>query len=619
MAFPDIYFNSWSETYRRPFGAVRIGNSVYFSIKVDGVNILAVDLMIQKDGEQIKALNMLSSSEKEHFYYLKFTTEGKCGLYFYHFKVTYRDDQQEKTLYYAKAEDNYGGVGRILYDSARVEQYQITCFDHQDPAPDWYLDGVIYHVFVDRFNNGNHHKMVLNPKKNSFLYATEDDLPYYIRDNKGDIVRWDFYGGNLNGIIARLNDLYKLGVTILYLSPIFEASSNHKYDTGNYLRIDPMFGDQKTFDRLIAKTRRLGMHVILDGVFNHVGADSIYFNRFGNYGNGGAYLDPGSPYCDWFTFHGDHDHYNCWWNIDDLPTVNKEKKSYRDFIYESEDSVINTWSATGIGGWRLDVADELSDDFIEGIRRALDQHIEKGERKVLIGEVWEDASNKIAYGKRHHYLEGGMLHGVMNYPFRSIIIDLLIGKQNARQAARSSFTLRSNYPQDAFFANMNNIGTHDTERILTMLGGDEKKVLLAIWMLMTLPGVPCVYYGDEAGVAGGKDPDNRRFYPWGKENQTILAAFRSAIQTRRQDQNLQKGLFYPFSIGNLFGFLRFQTKADYTAIIFNPSNETTNVDLSQCIDETEGELIGNSLKDLSFDGEQIAAWDFSIKKRIIGD
>lgn len=614
MEVPNVSFNSWSEIFRRPFGAVKTGSTIYFSIKVANVDVIEVDLMVQRDGEQVQVCQMAPASEKENMYYVKLTTESPTRLYFYHFRIIYQADQHEKTIYYGKAEDNYGGEGRVIPDPSQIEQYQITCFNKPDPAPDWYVNGVIYHIFIDRFFNGERHHRVLNPKKNTFIYATEEDLPYYIRDKNGDIVRWDFYGGNLSGIINKLHDLKLLGVTILYLSPIFEASSNHKYDTANYRRIDPMFGDRKTFEKLINKARRYGIHIILDGVFNHVGADSIYFNRFGTYGNIGAYREQSSPYRDWFTFHGDQDHYDCWWNISDLPTVNKERESYQKFIYDAEDSVVDTWSASGIGGWRLDVADELSDDFIAGIRKSINRHEKKDDRKVLIGEVWEDASNKIAYGKRRHYLEGGMLHGVMNYPFRTLIIELINGKTNARQAARAGLTLKSNYPSDTLSANMNNIGTHDTERILTMLDRDEKKLQLAIWLLMVLPGVPCVYYGDEAGVTGGKDPDNRRFYPWGKENRNILTVFQEAIQARRTDKNLQTGDFYPFSIGAVFGCLRLQSRESYTVFLMNPTTSSVALNMNKLIDETRGNLICGCLQNVLHATERLNAQAFQILK-----
>ncbi|WP_332237645.1 glycoside hydrolase family 13 protein [Sporolactobacillus sp. KGMB 08714] len=592
MSLPSIYFNSWSEKYRRPFGAVQAGKSVYFSIAVDLAKIWRVDLVIQKDGDSFQELEMFPSGEDARLYKLKFVTEKKSGLYFYHFKIDGDDGRSgRKTVFYGKAGDNFGGRGRIVYDPAVVEQYQITCYDHPDPAPCWYLHGVVYQIFVDRFNNGNRHHAVYSPKKNSFLYATEEDDPYYIRDKEGNITRWDFFGGNLKGITDKLPYLHALGVTVLYLSPIFEARSNHKYDTADYGKIDPMFGSKEAFQKLIAKAQGLGMHIILDGVFNHVGADSIYFNRFKTYEEGGAYNDTGSPYFDWFTFYHFPDDYDCWWNIKDLPAVDKNNTSYRNFIYQSDQSVIHRWTQTGIGGWRLDVADELPDDFIAGIRKALDSHSNKTERKVLIGEVWEDASNKIAYGKRRHYLEGGMLQGVMNYPFRLLIIGLLNQSTTAGQAVRASLTLKSNYPPEAFHANMNNIGTHDTERILTVLGGDENKLRLAVQLLMTLPGVPCVYYGDEAGLYGRKDPENRRFFPWGRENVNIQDIFRSAIQCRRSDENLRVGDYFPFSIRGLFGFIRFRSEEAYTVMIFNATPTRQTIDLEALDDQTgEGKI-----------------------------
>lgn len=379
-----------------------------------------------------------------------------------------------------------------------------------------------------------------------------------------------------------------------------------------------MFGDSKTFQKLVAHAKNAGMHIILDGVFNHVGADSIYFNRFKRYGEGGAFNDRQSPLYDWFSFHHYPDSYDCWWNISDLPAVDKSNENYRDFIYQSDESIVDMWTETGIGGWRLDVADELPDDFIAGIRAAMDRHASLNDGKVLIGEVWEDASNKMAYGKRRHYLEGSMLHGVMNYPFRKMILDLLLERINARQAARLSLTLKSNYPPDALLANMNNIGTHDTERILSLLAGDKMKLRLAAWLLMTLPGVPCVYYGDEAGLTGEKDPDNRRFFPWGRENKEIESFFREAIRARRTDPNLQSGDYLPFSAGRLFGFIRTCGKGDITAIIFNTTLENQRFELDQLIDETNGKWLFSVLQKVFGNGVNVSPLDFVITKESVG-
>ncbi|MFT8710054.1 MAG: glycoside hydrolase family 13 protein [Sporolactobacillus sp.] len=586
MSSDRVYFNSWSEKCRQPFGAVQIGQTISFAIDVHLDHVERVELVIQKDGSGFDFVEMARRSSQPETYKVTYTTGGTSGLYFYHFRMTCSQDYGQKIYYYGKQSDHCGGVGQLLEDQNAVSQYQLTCYAHSDPAPDWYTQGVIYHIFVDRFNNGNAFHRISHPKRNSFIYATENDDPYYIRDASGNIVRWDFFGGNLRGIIDKLHELADFGVTVLYLSPIFEASSNHRYNTADFTTIDPMIGDRSIFAKLIKKAKKHNIRIILDGVFNHVGADSLYFNKFGHYGTGGAYKNRHSPYYDWFSFHDYPDHYDSWWAVDDLPTVNKSLPAYRHFIYDSDQSVINQWTKMGIGGWRLDVADELPDDFIAGIRRALDGHNSDNERKVLIGEVWEDASNKIAYGKRRHYLEGGMLHGVMNYPIRELIINLVEQRITSRTAARQLLTLKSNYPPRAFYASMNNIGTHDTERILTVLNNNEEKLKLAIWLLMTLPGVPCIYYGDEAGLQGGKDPENRRFYPWEHENQRIKQIYYQAVHARRHDPNLQTGDFLPFSIGQVFAFVRFRSDKEWTLLLLNPTAAECPVNWEERIDET---------------------------------
>ncbi len=580
-----IDFNSWSDVYRRPFGAVQAGKTVFFSLRVESEQAPRVWLVIQKDGHPFDDLEMWADGDS--FFSIRFETDGQSGLYFYHFKVDVQDPQgNERTVYYGRAEDDYGGRGTASENAGWIRQYQLTTYAHEDPAPDWYRHGVAYHIFVDRFCNGNRFHRIEHPKRNSFIYATEADTPYYIRDNKGDIVRWDYYGGNLKGIIEKLHYLKKLGVTILYLSPVFEANSNHKYNTADFTRIDPMFGDLKTFLKLVRTAGRLGMHLILDGVFNHVGADSIYFNQYRHYGPGGAANDKNSPYYPWFSFHHYPDSYDSWWGIGDLPAINKESESYRRFIFDSENSIVSKWTGTGIGGWRLDVADELSDEFIRGVREAVDRTAGQGGDKVVIGEVWEDASNKLAYRKRRHYLEGGMLHGVMNYPFRQLILEFLQQKISAQEVVRASMTLKSNYPPEAFAANFNNIGTHDTERVLTVLQGEKKKLRIAVWMLMTLPGVPCVYYGDEAGLTGGKDPDNRKFFPWSRIDQDIESFFHEAIQERRTNPCLQSGDYRPFFAEKLLGYFRVLSQDHFTVIVFNPTSEVQSFTADLIDDET---------------------------------
>ncbi|WP_238321841.1 glycoside hydrolase family 13 protein [Carnobacterium jeotgali] len=420
------------------------------------------------------------------------------------------------------------------------------------------------------------------------MYANQDDLPMYIKNEKGEVVRWEFYGGNLKGIIQKLPYLKTLGITILYLSPIFEARSNHKYDTGDFMKIDPMFGDEEIVKELIKEAKQAGMHIVLDGVFNHSGADSRYFNLFGTYNEVGAYQSKKSVYSDWYTFKNFPEDYESWWGVKDLPKLNTENPEVQSFIYKEKNSVIRKWSKLGLGGWRLDVADELSDDVLKGIRSALQETIQD---TVLIGEVWEDASNKIAYEKRRHYIEGGMLHGAMNYPFREIILGLLRKSIKPQEAAEKWMNLKENYPPEAFKSNFNNIGTHDTERILTALNQNVAKLKQALLLLFVLPGVPSLYYGDEVGLEGKEDPDNRRMYPWGKENKEIQFVVKKMIALRKNGNSLKDGDFYVFSQDELVGIIRWISMEEFVVVLLNTSNKKNRLEISAILEQYDFDIV----------------------------
>ncbi|MBC1911199.1 glycoside hydrolase family 13 protein [Listeria booriae] len=595
-----VVFDSWNERYKRPFGAVKQGATVDFRIDVALPYVSKVELKIHKDGMDEQSFEMKHT--ENGVYEVGFQPYAETGLYFYYFKIQQNFDTQTRTTYYFNNRDLHGGEGFFTENYHDICTYQLTCFEYADQAPEWYRDAVFYHIFVDRFYNAD--DVVREPKPDSFIYARKEDTPFYIKNDKGEIVRWEFYGGNLDGITQKLTYLQELGISGLYLSPIFEAKSNHKYDTSDYKKIDPMFGDESILTELIQKAGELGIRVILDGVFNHVGEDSLYFNRYGHFDSLGAYQSIDSPYHHWFTFQHFPDKYDAWWGVSNLPVVNKDNKSFQEMIYAGQDSVIDYWTERGVAGWRLDVADELPDAFIAGIRQTLMKYPDR----VLIGEVWEDATNKIAYDQRRHYLEGGMLQGVMNYPFRQVIIDLLNGQITTKQATLKTMGIKENYPAEALAANLNNIGTHDTARILTMLHEDKAKLRLAIYMLMVLPGVPCIYYGDEAGLTGGADPDNRKFYPWGREDEEINGFFREAIQLRNTTEALRKGDYYPFSLNNLFGVIRYVTGDSWHVFIVNPTNEAQKVDLATCYPESG--RWQDILKALNIQGNTIAPHDF---------
>ncbi|WP_339062945.1 glycoside hydrolase family 13 protein [Tepidibacillus marianensis] len=506
---------------------------------------------------------MMKVSGEEDIYSISITTPSMPCLMWYFFMVI----SNGRIYYYGNNENRLGGVGEISGNIPIL--YQITVYKNEALPPAWFQDSVIYQIFVDRFFNGNEDGKVLNAKKNSLIHAHWENDPIYIKDEKtGRIARWDFFGGNLLGVKKKLGYLKRLGIQVIYFNPIFEAQSNHKYDTGDYHKIDPMYGDEEIFRELVKEAGRLGISIILDGVFSHTGSDSVYFNKEGNYPSIGAYQSKASPYFSWYRFNEFPHWYDCWWGIDLLPNVNELDPFYQNFIIYDSNSVLKHWLREGIKGWRLDVADELPDTFIKKFKETL---LEQEPDAVLIGEVWEDASNKISYGQRREYLLGEELDSVMNYPFRQIVIDFLLGHRNAYSIHSHLMNLYENYPIHHFYSLMNLLGSHDVPRILTVLQDalpvnmdDKKKKEIAIQRLklavlwqMTFPGVPSVYYGDEAGLEGGNDPLNRRGFPWGRENKELFVWVQELIAIRNQYDVLRTGKWISLAIdSDIYAFIR---------------------------------------------------------------
>lgn len=446
----------------------------------------------------------------------------------------------------------YGG-NRLRFDFVRdsvpsVFQLTVSCFSHKEPL--WAYGGVIYHIFVDRFYRGGNAPV----REGGILKADwekgEVEYPLY---PGAPLANNTFFGGDLDGVRKKLPYIASLGTKIIYLSPVFRAASNHKYDTGDYTEIDAAFGGEGALRSLITEAEKYGIRVILDGVFNHTGADSLYFNRYGNYSGVGAYGGESSPYYNWYTFKHFPDDYEAWWGIEILPRLNLANPDCRSYFI-GENGVISKCAALGIGGMRLDVADELDSDFIAGIKNRL---CEKNEDAVLYGEVWEDASNKIAYSRRTHYYLGDELDGVMNYPLRTGILRYLRDKDEG--ALRYYFDeVALNMPKRAADAAMNLLGTHDTVRVLTALGGalpegksnkelstlrmSQKERAHALSMLKaayliaaTVSGIPSIYYGDEVGTEGYSDPFNRTPFPWHDMDESLLAYYRAVGKLREND------------------------------------------------------------------------------------
>ncbi len=566
-----IHYNSWEN--KAPFGAIKVNQGVRIAVRTnEEYDVLNIKWVILKEDNVVGHIDLVE--ENRNYYQGEFNGFNETGLYFYYFEVDVNINGSYQKIFYGKSfEDGH----TFEYSYENLNKYQITV--HEDfEVPSWYKEGIMYNIFVDRFNNGNRNKKPSNPKPNSFIYGNWSDIPMYIKDKDGEIIRWDFYGGNLKGIIDKLPYLSKIGVTILYLNPIFESSSNHKYNTGDYKKIDPMFGDEEILKELIDKASKRGINIILDGVFSHTGADSKYFNKFGNYDEVGAYQSEDSKYRPWYNFEGSKDNYKCWWGVKDLPNVNELNESYMDYIIYDVDSVINKWTGMGIKGWRLDVADELPTKFIKELRKELKNN---DSDSVLIGEVWEDASNKISYGERRNYFVGDQLDSVMAYPFRNNIVSFLKGQITSNQLRNKFMTLKENYPKESFKSNLNIISSHDITRIKTELNYDNEMVKLAVATQMTFEGIPYIYYGDEAGLSGGTDPDNRRTYPWKNEDEDMIEFYKDSINTRKQYNALTNG-DTDFIINNdddIFSYIRFNDNGEKILILINRSNEEKNINI----------------------------------------
>ena len=553
-------FHSRNPIYRNPSGAVQAHTNIHFKLLVPReFRCSAARLMVGEEfTKQVKTLGLFwcgMNGEDHEWWECDFTPE-QSGLYFYRFEI----DTWRGTL---GITSRFGGESGIdEFGAPEGECWQLTVFESQYQIPDWLSGGIMYQIFPDRFYRSGTTKY--NVPQDRYLHQRWGSQPEWRPNHQGEITNSDYFGGDLEGIIQKLDYLQSLGITCIYLNPIFEAHSNHRYDTADYTKVDPLLGSKEDFKRLCKEANKRGMHIMLDGVFNHTGSDSIYFNRKGRYQTLGAYQSQESPYYDWYQFYQWPEQYACWWNFETLPNVNETNETYNAYI-NGTDGVIQTWLKAGADGWRLDVADELPDLFLDDITKAAKQ---VKPTSMILGEVWEDASNKMAYGQRRRYLLGKQLDSVMNYPFREAIIGFLTGK-NPAEMMELIMTVLEHYPPSAIHLLMNHIGTHDTERILTVLGGEplngrdrewqsktklsqEQRskglalLKLASLMQYTLPGIPCVYYGDEAGMEGYRDPFNRVCFPWGHEDAELVNWYRSLGKIRHSCEVLKQGTLEPY-------------------------------------------------------------------------
>lgn len=543
------------------YGAFPRGERVDFRVTVPRrMGCEAVVMRFAKDGEAPTDIPLDFDGidgDRDVYVYTLDTAEvapTTGGLFRYEFLFL----RGERTLF----TDSRDNVDFDLSET-NANRFRLLVYRADFAPPAWFREGTMYHIFLDRFKRGAetqpHGDGVLDPD-------WENGTPQYAERAGGELANNVFFGGNLQGVCEKLDFLQGLGVTVLYLSPVFEAASNHRYDTGDYEVVDSLLGGEAAFRELIDRAHARGMRVILDGVFNHTGDDSRYFNRRGHYPTVGAYRSEASPWAKWYRFRTFPDDYECWWGIRILPRLNHDDPDCRRY-FTGRDGIGARWIRAGADGWRLDVADELSDRFLDELRASVKSAgAESGRDPLILGEVWENAADKVSYGAMRRYLWGGQLDSVMNYPFRNAALALL--RDSDSDFFRRTLTeLYASYPRAVSDSLMNLLGTHDTARILTVLGdpsegGDLPNSALAVRRLsparratakrllmlgsvlqFTVFGVPSVYYGDEAGMEGYGDPFCRMPYPWGREDRTLLAHYRCLGRLRRARASLHGGDF----------------------------------------------------------------------------
>ena len=545
-----ILYNSKDPEHKTPFGTLSPAQPCRITVRIPEHCLTRRCYLIveAENGAEYASFSLQKRESRDGYedYTVVFALPLP-GLYFYYFRI----ETQNETF----------SLFREGYDQTNMEageKWQVSCIPSDFSGAPAFAGKIMYQIFPDRFFRKGvcDTKTKLRPFR---MHENMTDVPDFEPDDSGEVRNCDFFGGNLKGIAEKLDYLRDTGVSVLYLNPIFKAWSNHRYDTCDYKAVDELLGTEEDFRELCQAAHARGMKIVLDGVFSHTGSRSLYFDEKEEFG-GGALHHADSPYRNWYDFHPDGT-YTSWWGIKTLPCVRELQDSYLDYMIRDEDSVVAHWLRVGADGFRLDVADELPDEFIALLRRRLK---EIKPDAILIGEVWEDASNKISYDCRRRYFTAGELDSVMNYPWRSAILELLTAKIDVFAFRRTIMDLWENYPPAVHHTLMNMLSTHDTVRILTALspvappsGKKERscwmipqegraeaflRLRIAFLIQFLLPGMPCVYYGDEIGMEGCEDPFCRGFYRWeNAETNPIRCFCQSLAALRNTHTSLQTG------------------------------------------------------------------------------
>ena len=569
-----IFHNSEKAQFRSPLGARPAGDRVTLKLYCGSVYPNGVYVVLFGDNYEQR----VDMSGADGWWEATLNLPETAGAYWYYFILRLN----ESTAYFGCKGGRTSGNGELY--SYKPMCFQMTVHERDFKTPDWYKKAILYQIFPDRFAKSSksparsgleyHHSM----GRKGYLHGSFDESPAYLpMPGEEYYAPCDYFGGDLYGIEQSLSYLADLGVTVIYLNPIFEADSNHRYNTADYLKVDPMLGTNDDFKKLCRSAGKFGIKIILDGVFSHTGSDSVYFNKTGKYLEPGAYQGQQSRYFSWYEFMDFPNTYRSWWGFDTLPEVNEEDPGWQQFVISGEDSVIKKWLESGADGYRLDVADELPDDVIEKMRTAIKEH---NRDHFLLGEVWEDATTKQSYGKHRTYAYGRGLDSVMNYPFRNETVNFLLGHTDAKKLAQFLASQALNYPREMYYCLMNLLSSHDIERVRTVLGTKVNAAelsreqqgsfvllpeqdkhggvmqRLAVLIQFVLPGMPSIYYGDETGMNGLRDPFNRA--PFSIQDETIGYYYATLGKIRRSADPLTTGHVSFFFYGDdVIGILRF--------------------------------------------------------------
>ena len=571
----SLQFDSRAPHHKKPFGAVVPGTPMVFTVSsLPGVSTLTLVVETRRmEGNQevleyreVARVPMLKSVAGARETWQSSYTFDSVSVYGYYFEVEIDGTpfvlHNNRDAVFWTREKGSGGTAVMDNqpgNTRAVRRFRQTVYSPDFKVPDWAPDIVYYYIFPDRFRNGNPANDP-QPGVAKFhnhtveLHKDWNEAPWRAGSGDGSDAHYnnDFFGGDLEGIIQKLDYIRELGANTIYMTPVFKAATNHKYDTADYKNIDPGFGSNADFERLTREAAKRGIRVIPDTSLNHTGEDSLYFDRYGNHGTAGAFqngkINAASPFASWYTFDPNqtepNKQYKGWADVSDLPELNKASPGWRSYAYRDPDSVMKMWLDKGASGWRMDVVPWVPDNFWREWRSAIKQHKPDA---LTVAETWFDASK---------YFLGDMFDSTMNYIFRNAVLEYAAGGK-ARALYPNIELMREAYPPQAFYALMNLLSSHDQARALHQFGWhadttDARKIAqakqrlkLAVLFQMTFPGAPTVYYGDEVAVTGGDDPYNRATYPWvdkgGKPDTEMLATFKQLIGLRNQHAVLRRG------------------------------------------------------------------------------